>query len=404
MAEPAIPLEEHAARRTSLMEAMGNSVGVVFAGEPRDPLHDDFRPHPHFEYLTGLTDEHGAILLLDPSNPVENRREILVLRPLDPELEKWDGLRLEISQALKDRTGFKVILRYDRYPRALLDAIARHKTVSCLHPLASHAQPVSPDLALFNQYAERIPGLTIEDRSSEVLRLRSVKSENEVAMIRKAIDITAIAFASLMKGLRPGMNEFDGQELIHHAYRTHGSRGPGFGTIVGSGINSTVLHYRANDRTIDEGDLVCIDSGATFGSYQADITRTIPASGTFTERQREIYDIVLGANEAAIKAVKPGVRIAEIDKVARAVISKAGYGDYFIHGIGHHLGIETHDAAPDEPLAAGNVITIEPGIYLPDEKIGVRIEDDVLVTEKGCENLSAAIPKHADEIEKVMAN
>jgi hypothetical protein len=155
-------------------------------------------------------------------------------------------------------------------------------------------------------------------------------------------------------------------------------------------------------RRLEDGDLILIDSGAVSGGYRADITRTLPINGKFSKRQREIYEIVLEAEEAAIKACKPGKRFAEIDQAARKVITKAGYGDAFIHSIGHHLGLETHDVSPDEPLRAGAVITIEPGIYLPDEKIGIRIEDDILITSKGHRNLSKDIPKAVKDIERVM--
>ncbi|MDP6693373.1 MAG: M24 family metallopeptidase, partial [Phycisphaerales bacterium] len=167
--------------------------------------------------------------------------------------------------------------------------------------------------------------------------------------------------------------------------------------------NSTVLHYKDNDQDLVEGDLVCIDSGAFYQGYGADISRTIPVSGKFTKRQKEIYEIVLKAEEAAIAAVKPGITLAELDALARAIIVKAGYGDYFIHSIGHHLGLETHDTCGSpSPLKKGAVITIEPGIYLPNESIGVRIEDDIVVTAKGHRNLSAAIPKTVADIERAM--
>jgi Xaa-Pro aminopeptidase len=207
----------------------------------------------------------------------------------------------------------------------------------------------------------------------------------------------------MMKTVKPGMNEFDVQETIEHAYRTGGARVTAFPTIAGSGVNSTVLHYRSNDRTLADGDLMCVDSGAMFGGYAADITRTVPVNGRFTPRQREVYEVVLKAELAAIKATKPGVTLARIDAAARQIIVRAGYGDYFIHLIGHHLGLETHDASPDAPLKAGAVVTIEPGIYIPDEAIGVRIEDDILVTRDGTKNLSARIPKTVGGIEKVMA-
>jgi Xaa-Pro aminopeptidase len=207
-----------------------------------------------------------------------------------------------------------------------------------------------------------------------------------------------------MKGLKPGMNEFDLQELIEHAYRLHGARTLSFPTIAGAGVNSTVLHYRANDQPIGKDDLVCIDSGAKWLGYSADVTRTLPAGGKFNKRQREVYEVVLKAQLAAIKAVKPGARMSQVDTAARKVISTAGFGDYFIHGIGHHLGLDTHDITPlgDLPLKSGCVVTIEPGIYIPSEKIGVRIEDDVLVTATGNRVLSAKITKTVREIEQIM--
>jgi Xaa-Pro aminopeptidase len=200
------------------------------------------------------------------------------------------------------------------------------------------------------------------------------------------------------------MNEFDVQETIEHAYRAAGARSLAFPSIAGSGVNSTVLHYRANAKTIDDGDLICIDSGAKWAGYSADVTRTFPANGQFTKRQREVYEVVLKAQLAAIKAVKPGARNSQIDAAARSVITNAGLGDYFIHGIGHHLGLDTHDATPlgDQPLKVGAVMTIEPGVYIPQERLGVRIEDDVLVTRSGCDVLTSGIPKAVKDIERAM--
>lgn len=409
-ANPSISLDEFADRRKKLSKQLKNSIGVVFAGSGGGHLTDTYRPHPHFAYLTGVTTEPGAMLLLDPGHPVEARREILFLRPLNPEVEKWDGLRLEISAALREATGFKSIFRAEQFGRFLNEAAKRAKSLACLLPLATVDQPVSPDLELFRKVCERIPGASIVDLSDAIADLRSVKSAGEIAMIQKAVDITAAGFAEAMKCIKPGVSEFDVQSALENAYHRNSSRGAAFGSIVGSGINSTVLHYRSNAKIIDDGDLICIDSGASFGpdggSYGGDITRTMPANGKFTKRQREIYDVVLKALETATKAVKPGATLAEIDKLARAVITKAGFGDYFIHSIGHHLGLETHDSPPaggvGAPLREGNVITIEPGIYIPEEKLGVRIEDDVLVTKDGCRVLSEKIPRTADAVEKAM--
>ncbi len=397
-----IPLAEYATRRTKLLNSLKGAVGLIFAGKQADPLHDNFRPHPHFEYFTGIVDEPGAMLLLDPTNRIKSRQVMLLLEPLNREVEKWDGYRLEINKALRDKTGINTIFRDNALGRWLTDAVKRSKRVACLHPLANFDQQLSPDLEVFRKVAERIPGVRIDDQTETVAKMRAVKSKNEIAMIQRAIDITAAGYDAMFKGVKPGISEFDVQELLEHGYRTNGSRGPAYGSICGSGINSTVLHYQANDQTVAKGDLICIDSGASFGGYGADITRTVPASGKFNKRQREIYEIVLKAELAAIKVVKSGATFGKVDKAARDIINKAGYGDNYIHGIGHHLGLETHDITPDVPLKSGAVITIEPGIYIPKEKIGVRIEDNVLVTKDGCKNLSVKIPKTIAAVEKAM--
>ncbi len=398
----AIPLTEYATRRAKLLTSLKGAAALVFAGAHRNPLTDEYRPHPHFEYLTGVVDEPNAVLLLDPTNAIEARRAMLFLAPLNPEVDKWDGYRMEINKALRDKIGFKTIFRTDVLGRWLTAAVKRSKRVACLHPFADYNHTVTPDLEIFRKVTERIPGVMIDDHAETIAKMRAVKSKNEVAMIQRAIDITAAGYEAMFKGVRPGMNEFAVQELLEHGYRSHGSRGPAYGTIAGAGLNSTVLHYQANDQNISKGDLICIDSAARFGGYGADITRTIPANGKFTKRQREVYEIVLKAELAAIRAVKPGVTFARIDKAARDIINKAGYGDDFIHGIGHHLGLETHDITPDAPLRQGAVITIEPGIYIPKEKLGVRIEDNILVTRDGAKNLSTKIPKTIAAVEKAM--
>lgn len=399
---PSLELAEYAKRREALCRTLKNAVGVVFAGDQAPHLEHGYRPHPHFEYLTGITDEPGAALVLDPTSPVKARQAMVFLKPLNPEVEKWDGYRLEVGKALRDRVGMQAVFRTEHLPRFLADAARRAKRLACLHPLANHAQPVSPDLEVFNKLAARIPGIAIDDASEAIAAMRAVKSKGEIAMVQHAVNITAAGFDAVAKAVSPGMNEFDVQEVIEHAYRTNGARETSFQTIAGAGVNSTVLHYHANDQTLEDGDLILIDSGAAFCGYRGDITRTYPVNGTFTKRQREVYDIVLRAQEAAIKAAKPGVRLSELDKVARDIITKAGYGDNFIHGLGHHLGLETHDVTPDAPLKAGAIITIEPGIYLADEKIGIRIEDDIVITDRGAKNLSKAIPKKADDIEALM--
>ncbi|MDG2053721.1 MAG: Xaa-Pro peptidase family protein [Phycisphaerales bacterium] len=404
----AITSEEMTARRAAVMTALDGSVAVVFASDPSAAHAGGFRPHPHFEYLTGIIDEPGALLILDPGSLDPRRRVMLFLQPRNPEAEHWDGYRDPINAAMRTATGIDAIYRLGSFPTFLNQAVRRSKSLACLHPFALHTQPPSPDLALFNEVCQRICGTQIVDRTEVLANLRATKSESEIAIIQQAVDITATGYDAVMRSVKPGMNESDVQTCIEHAYLVNGGQGPAYDSIVGAGINSTVLHYIANNQPIADGDLICIDSGTRLGScnggYAADITRTIPANGKFTDRQREIYEIVLEAELAAIAIARAGVTFTELNQAARGVIEKAGYGNYLVHGIGHHLGLEVHDITPEGPLKAGAIITIEPGIYLPDEKIGIRIEDDILITDSGSKNLSEAIPKSIDDIERLMAD
>jgi Xaa-Pro aminopeptidase len=400
--QPGIDAREFARRRGDVLKAIANSVGLVPAGDADVNLHGPYVPHAHFHYLTGITDEPGAMLLLDPGNPNPAWRVRLFLKPLNPEREKWDGFRHPIGTDLKARTGIETIHRTDMLAVQLLASARRARALSLLMPLSPHTAPVSPDLEIFRRVCERIPGSVIADRSQLLAQMRARKSDAEVACIEHAGRITGLGFHVAMATLRPGMNEFDLQRNVEEAYREGGARDLAFRTIAGGGFNSTVLHYHGNDQVLQAGDLVCLDSGAKWAGYSADVTRTLPVSGRFTARQREIYELVLKAQLAAIKACRPGRRLHEVDEAGRAIIRKAGLADAFPHGMGHHLGLETHDITPDEPLAEGAVVTIEPGIYLPEERIGIRIEDDVLVTRRGPRVLTGHIPKTVSDIERLM--
>ncbi|MBI68671.1 MAG: hypothetical protein CMJ38_01370 [Phycisphaerae bacterium] len=396
-----IPLKEYETRRSKVLAKLKGEVGIVFSGEETHALNESWKPHAHFQYLTGLMNESGSAILFDPTNPVKSKQVILFLRPLNPEMEKWDGLRQELGSTLAKTVGIKTVMRTTHMPRVIADVITRTKTFATLMPLSPSG--ASPDLSYWQQVTSNVPECSIRDASHIIPALRSVKSKAEIEIIQEAVNITATGFKQAMQAVRGGLNEYKVQATLEYGYAMAGGRGSAFPPIVGGGLNSTVLHYKDNDQDLVDGDLVCIDSGAAFDGYGADISRTIPVSGKFTKRQKEIYNIVLKAEEAAIKAVKPGVTMAEVDAIARAIIVRAGYGDYFIHSIGHPLGLETHDTCgPDKPLKAGAVVTIEPGIYIPEEAIGVRIEDDILVTAKGRKSLSSAIPKSVSDIEKIM--
>lgn len=400
---PTIERSEFASRRARVLKALEGSVGLVFAGDADPHLMHPYRPHAHFEYLSGVTDEPGAAILFDPSHPQPSKRITLMLRPLNPEVEKWDGFRHELGSALRDRLGFETVVRTGMLSRLLLEGARRTKQLACLMPLSAHTSPVSQDLEVFRRSAERIPGCSIVDRSQVIALMRAAKSDAEVACIRHAGEITAAGFDTVLRSLAPGLNEFAVQSTIEQAYRDHGARQLAFRTIAGGGLNATVLHYHANDQELRDGDLMVLDSGARWQGYSADVTRTYPVNGRFSKRQREVYDVVLAAQIAAIRACRPGRSLLDIDVAARTVIDKAGLGDFFIHGIGHHLGLETHDVSPDAPLPEGAVVTIEPGVYIPAEHLGVRIEDDVVVSKKGAVVLTPSIVKDPDEIERIMA-
>ncbi len=403
MERDGISVREYQRRRRKVLAALKGAAAAVFAGEGAPPLVGRWRPHAHFRYLTGIEDEPGAVVLFDPTNEDPRRRITLFLRPVDPEADRWDGYREQISSALREKTGFDSILRLNKFPAALTEAARRSKRVACLHPLSAYDCPVSPDLAVFQKIADRVPALTIEDRTQLLAGMRARKSPAELKLIRRAIEATAAGYRAAMRVLRPGVSEATVQEAIEAEYHAFGSRFPAFNTIVGAGLNSTILHYMRNDGIAREGDVVVIDSGASCGGYSADVTRTFPVSGRFTTEQRKLYNVVLRAQEAAIKAARPGATLAQVDMAARRVIENAGLGDYYIHGVGHHLGLETHDICPDGPLAPDMVITVEPGVYLPEKAIGIRIEDDVLITKEGNRVLTASIPRRPNEIERAMA-
>jgi methionine aminopeptidase/ketosteroid isomerase-like protein len=246
--------------------------------------------------------------------------------------------------------------------------------------------------------------------------MRQIKSPGELAFLKEAIDLSLDAQLEAVKLMRPGLYEYQISAKMVEVHAWGGSEAEGYAPIVGAGPNSTALHYDKLSRKIEDGDIVVLDVGAQYAGYSADITRTIPANGKFTARQREIYDIVLGAQNAAIEALKPGLDFCSkgdknVHKVAYNYINSHGkdlhgksLGAYFVHGLGHHIGLNVHDAGDHcAPFQPGMVITIEPGIYIPEENLGVRIEDDVLITESGYKLLSERLPRDPIEIEKIMA-
>lgn len=398
-----ISAEEYAARRAAVLDALEGAAGVVLAGPAvsAPSLQGRWTADPMFRYLTGLDYEDSAAVVFDSSAEDPSRRITLFLSPRDIETERWDGTRESLDSMFKSKTGFTNVKRTPYLPGLLSEAARRTKRVACLHPFASYAADLSPDLEIFHKIAQRIPGVAIEDRTQLLPSMRAVKSPAELALVEHAVVATAAGFAACLRALKPGMREKDLADLLLATYHGHDCE-PAYELIVGAGLNGTILHYIDNSAMIAEADLIVMDCAASYRGYASDVTRTLPASGVFSAEQREIYEVVLEAELAGIAAARPGATYTEVDRAARAIIEKAGYGDAFIHGTSHPVGIEVHDITPDGPLKPGMVITVEPGVYLPDRGFGIRIEDDILITQTGNRDLTSAVPKTVEAIEEAM--
>lgn len=372
-------------RRKALLGSLPEGAVVVVAAGKRDG--DDtwlYRPQPDFLYLSGLRDPDCS-LLLGPG------LDLLITPPKSARWELWNGPRIAPGSPEAAASGFGEVIdttdKVDRLKQALAKGGPLYLVGCDAADLGLDPPPHAPRRAELN-----------------VADLRQVKSAAEVALLGHAIDITGAALVEAVRSIEPGQTEFEVQGVIEYLFLRYGAQRPGFASIVGSGPNSCVLHYQTNRRRIGPNDLVVMDVGAELWGYTADVTRTVPASGKFTPRQREIYELVLAAQEAGFRAVKPGATIQDVHQAARAVIARAGHARAFPHGTSHWLGMDVHDVGGmNRPLEVGMVLTVEPGIYLAAEELGVRIEDDVVVTPDGCRILSERCPRTVEAIEALLA-
>ncbi|MGD0957095.1 MAG: Xaa-Pro peptidase family protein [Candidatus Acidiferrales bacterium] len=413
------PNEEYQARRGKLRAAVDGPVVIFgYTGHEDASEFAVFFQEPYFYYFTGH-DEPGAALLLIPDSPagksIEGPHEILYLPPRDPAEEKWEGPKMGPDDAgMAQKTGFEAVELLASLP-ADLKKLAKifPNLYTLLPPGDEEGYPHFTNST--NQLRAILPQSNLKDITAVLDAMRQVKSAGELALMQKAIDASIDAHLAAMKTMRPGLFEYQIAARMKEIHEWGGCEREAYAPIVGAGFNSTILHYSGLNDEIKDGDVVVIDVGGEYGGYAADITRTLPANGKFTPRQREIYDIVLGAQNAAIAAVKPdAVLYGKKDSLQQIVtdyIDSHGHdkegrtlGRYYIHGVSHHLGLDVHDPGDrTRSLEPGMVVTVEPGIYIPEENLGVRIEDDVLVTKDGYQLLTARLPRTADEIEKIMA-
>ncbi|MCI0340663.1 MAG: Xaa-Pro peptidase family protein [Planctomycetales bacterium] len=410
---------EFAARRERVLKTLGEEQAVLILrgnAEADIAAHQSWRQSSDFYYLAGH-DEAGAALVLNPTG--RRVRDALFVPAKNPDKERWDGPRVGPGPEGAEATGFGNVLPIseldDLFPALVEDKKKFYLGGEPTKPKGPHP----PEMDLFRRLREHwaLIGspktVEIAPVGAVIHPLRLVKSPAEIAIYRRAVDITGRGLLEAMRSLEPGQNEGEAEAVIEYAFRRFGAVRCGFDTIVGSGPNSCVLHYVKNTRTMQAGEVVVLDVGAEHGYYTGDVTRTVPVSGTFSPAQREIYEIVYRAQEAAFAASRPGSTLSAVHGAARKVIEDAGFGKFFIHGTAHWIGLDVHDVGghPFTKLAPGMIHSVEPGIYIPegtkgvDPKywgIGVRIEDDALVTEGGCENLSAAVPRTVEGIEALM--
>ena len=457
------PLQEDLrARRSRAMEKLGPATIAVFWSAPqRVYSHDveyEYRQDSNFLYLTGI-DQPDSILVLMPGN--KTRKEFLFVREADARREHWEGHSLTPAEA-GAQSGIDRVMttnQFDSFVAAMLSKRAmgsaedeyeafftalsegRAKLALLLEPQTSLSAPTGSARQFAATLRDRFFGFNVQDTTSLLAELRQIKTPYEQDVLRKSVTISSDAHKAGMREAAPGKFEYEVEAAIEAVYMRNGAMSWGYPSIVGSGPNSTILHYNRSSRKMEAGDVLLVDAAANYEGYTGDITRTYPISGTFSREQRDIYEIVLAAQDAGIAAAKAGARFADIqsacDQVLRSGLVRLGLvtestGQQFkiwsTHGVSHWIGMDVHDVGIARPLAPGMAFVIEPGIYIREaaldalpktpenaafiekvrplvqkyRNIGVRIEDSFLLTEKGLERLSATVPRTLEEVERFM--
>jgi Xaa-Pro aminopeptidase len=410
--------KEYSQRREKLFQhMMEQSIVILFAGGLIKSSADATYPfvvNKNFYYLTGIEQENSVLVML--KTPTTNKT-YLFIDEIDDTKTRWVGKKLDVETASKTSGIHDIFMKSmftTRFNEMMLDTNGYGKITHAyldLEKLLIINGEYLTSQAYGDQLKQQYAQLTIENVYPIITKLRMIKSAKEVAMIRQAIQGTAYGLQSIRKHLKPGLYEHQIEALFQYAIKEYGNMGLAFDTIIASGKNAVVLHYPNPKDKIVDGALVLCDLGASIQQYRGDITRTYPANRKFNPLQKQIYEIVLKANQMIIQMAKPGLRIVDLQQAALKFLAEAAVkegliktpediGQLYYHNIGHHLGLDTHDPMSRElPLEPGCVITVEPGLYIKDLGIGIRIEDNILITEKGCENLSIDIPKTVEELE-----
>lgn len=414
--------EQYIERRKKLLaDKPSPSMVCIFSGNAPMKSLDEAYPFSvdrNFYYLTGIEKENMILVLQKTADG--QTQEALYIEPYDEVLAKWVGPRMLAGEAT-GISGVQQVQDIHQFQEDLNTVISRSRGLGKYQvylDLWRHRpdQADTPAHTLAALLQQRYPAVGIEDIHGDMVALRMVKSEEELACMRKAQETTRIAIEAMMKHAEPGMCECELEGAFDFALMKQGVRQHAFATIVAGGVRATTLHYSENNCIVEDGQLVLIDLGSTHGNYCADISRTFPVNGKFTPRQKELYNTVLEAQRIVMAHAKPGITTAQLNQLVidhyesrldDLGLRKEGktVADYYYHGVSHSLGLDTHDitALRHPVLQPGMVITVEPGLYVEDEGIGIRIENDILITEDGYIDLSAEIPKTVEEIEAIMA-
>jgi Xaa-Pro aminopeptidase len=429
-----LPATFHKARREELRSYLpANSVAVFFANPIRNRSNDidyEFHQDPDFYYLTGLL-ETDAVLIIS-KNPMRYgsviTNELIFVLNRDPQQESWNGKRLGLDavrstllfeNVFHNQTFVDFPLGWGRFDKVLIKP-----QYNDIRDDKNERGDLYSMMRQFNTEIDTLPnGRVNRFKLGEIMAaMRQQKRPEEILLMRKAVEITCKGIMELMKTLRPGMKEYQSEAIVQYVFMVNGAESEGYPSILGGGSNSCILHYQTNRKELRSNDLLVCDVGAEYHGYTADVTRTLPVDGRYSPEEASIYNLVLKAQEAGIAQCKPGNAFTDPNDAAVKVVYEglmdlgiikkpSEFRQYFFHGTSHYLGLDVHDPGTYGKLAAGQVITVEPGIYIPDGSpcdpkwwnIGIRIEDDVLITDSGYEVMSSCIPKTIAEIERIMA-
>lgn len=408
-------------RRQTVFDRMAdNSIAVLYSGIEHHVSADEYdlftaHANRNFFYLTGLRRDKMALVL---DKAAAEPKTTLFIEEADPTMERWYGRKVTVDEA-KELSGIDNVRFIDELDGALDMIMTREDVYTAYFDTYRHQKEDLPDYNVVkaNEFKAAYPGVSIRNLFPFVAEQRMQKDEDEIALTKEAIKLTDTALKNVLKNLKPGMFEYEAQADFEYSIRRNGAEWTAFPTIAGSGMNGTMLHYDTNQDMMEDGSLLLMDLGARVRGYNSDITRTYPVNGKYTERQRQVYDIVLEANRTVLKEAKPGMTTLDLNNICKKVLAagciKLGLiekeeeiGRYYMHGVSHHLGIDVHDVTVDsnKKLRPGAIISDEPGLYIDEWEIGIRIEDDLLITEDGAICLSEEIMRDADEIEAYMAS